>query len=295
MIWFFAVLAVVICPGAPLQWLLRRTGGVAAADRLQVLAAGALCRALRLRVNGQGALPPDRPVLVVANHISWTDVLAFASVSPLRFLAKSEVAGWPLLGPAVRAYGTLFVSRRRSKTLGLVNAEIATVLSQGGAALLFAEGTTGNGTRLEPLRSSHLAAADLLLASRPVGAALSVVPAAIAYTSRRGLPLDLAERAAVAWFGDMPLLPHVRFLLRTGPIGCDLAWGAPLLVRRGDDRKVVTAAVRNCIRGDFARLLRGSTLDVGGGKTVQAATSTVWSAGPMLPAPCQNSSPGPAS
>ena len=274
-VWFFAALAFVICPGAPLQWLLRRTGAGAAADRLQVLAAKALCRALRLQVRAHGALPPERPVLVVANHISWTDVLAFASVSPLRFLAKSEVAAWPLLGPAVRAYGTLFVSRRRSRTLGLVNAQIATVLSQGGAALLFAEGTTGNGTRLEPLRSAHLAAAELLLATRPAGTVLPVVPAAIAYTARRGLPLDSAERAAVAWFGDMPLLPHVRFLLRTGPIVCDLAWGPPLLVRRGDDRKVVMATLRNRIRGDFLQLLRGSSSDAIRGKTVQAPPSAV--------------------
>ena len=292
--WFFIMLAVVIVPGAPLQWLLRRTGLQRAADRLQVLAARSLCRALGLLVHAQGALPAERPVFVVANHVSWTDILAFASVEPLCFLAKSDVAGWPLLGPAIRAYGTLFVSRRRTRAFGAVNAEIATALSQARAVLLFAEGTTGNGTRLEPFRSGHLAAADILLTAESADAALKIVPAAIAYTARGGLPLGLADRTSVAWFGDTPLLPHVAFLLRQGPIRCDLVWGEPLPFRRGADRKVAMVTLRNSVQRDFARLVHGEASSAAARKTVQSPPAAVWSADPMPAAPRQTS-PGPAS
>ncbi len=292
---FFVVLAFAIFPGAPIQWILRRTGRQSAANRLQVLAAKRLCRALRLQVCAHGILSAGRPVFIVANHVSWTDILAFASQAPLCFLAKADVAGWPLLGPAVRAYGTLFVSRRRTRAFGAVNAEIATKLSQGGAVLLFAEGTTGNGSRLERFRSGHLAASDMFLSAVPEAKTLAVVPATIAYTGAGGLPLSYRERTEIAWFGDTPLLPHLPILLRHGPIRCDLVWGEPLALASGSDRKIATATLRAGIRAHFSRLVRGERPDAGAGEPVQTARAAVWSGHSMPAAPRQISPPGSAS
>ena len=67
------------------------------------------CRSLGIRVDHAGSLPSDRPILLIANHISWTDVLALGSLSPMIFLARHDLAHWPLLGKLARAYGTLFV------------------------------------------------------------------------------------------------------------------------------------------------------------------------------------------
>ena len=91
------VVAVGVVALAPLQTLARRRGW-RLQDRIQTGFCRAACRAIGLRVVVRGGLPAEGPRLVVANHVSWTDILALASLHPLIFLSKSEVESWPLLG-----------------------------------------------------------------------------------------------------------------------------------------------------------------------------------------------------
>lgn len=256
---FGLALFVAVAINGPLQVALRRSGSATAADRLQIAVSRLLCRALRLRVHLRGR--PPAGALVVANHVSWTDILVLGAATPLCFVAKADVATWPLLGRAVRAHGTLFVSRRRSKDLPEVNRAIAETMRSGRPVVLFAEGTTGNGSRLEKFHSGHLGAAcDLLLSGDAARRTVPVVPAALAYTRCDGLPTDRRDRLALAWMGDETLFPHLSALLRRrGKVDCDVVFGDTLPVARDADRKAICAEVRQRVHGMFGDLVTGRT------------------------------------
>ena len=256
---FGLALFVAVAINGPLQAALRRSGAATAADRLQIAVSRLLCRALGLRVRLSGH--PPAGALVVSNHVSWTDILVLGAATPLCFVAKADVATWPFLGRAVRAHGTLFVSRRRTKQLPEVNRAIAETMRSGRPVVLFAEGTTGNGTRLEKFHSGHLGAAcDLLLAGDATRRTVPVVPAALAYTHCDGLPTSHRDRLALSWMGDESLLPHLLALLRRrGPIRCDIVFGETLQVARDADRKAVCADVRRHVHGIVGALVTGRT------------------------------------
>ncbi|TDC30012.1 1-acyl-sn-glycerol-3-phosphate acyltransferase [Micromonospora sp. KC213] len=94
---------------------------------------------MRLEVRGR---PPRRPALLVANHVSWLDVLAVLAVTPARLLAKSEVRRWPLVGLLARGSGALFVDRARPRDLPETVDRIAATLRGGDPVAVFPEGTT---------------------------------------------------------------------------------------------------------------------------------------------------------
>ena len=101
---------------------------------------------MRLRVHRPGVGRRDG-VLVVANHLSWIDVLALAAVAPVRPLAKREVGEWPFIGRLARRAGALFVDRAGLRALPGTVAELAAALRAGDAVAVFPEGTTWCGRR----------------------------------------------------------------------------------------------------------------------------------------------------
>jgi 1-acyl-sn-glycerol-3-phosphate acyltransferase len=77
-----------------------------------------LCALLRIRVRVKGVRMPDRAVLYVSNHVSWADILVIGSVAPVAFVAKREVASWPLVGITAKMQRTVFVDRTRRQQTG---------------------------------------------------------------------------------------------------------------------------------------------------------------------------------
>jgi 1-acyl-sn-glycerol-3-phosphate acyltransferase len=130
-----------------------------------------------IRMSGALAHPN---VLVVANHVSWLDIFALHAVGPVRFIAKSEIARWPLLGRLVRGVGTLFIERARRHDTHRVNQEIAQALAEGDIVAVFPEGTVTDGTELLPFKGSLL---------QPIiDASGHVQPVAIRYRTPDGHP-----------------------------------------------------------------------------------------------------------
>ena len=123
-------------------------------------------RALGVDVQVRGSLEPGAKLLV-ANHVSWLDVIVLQSLCPqVRFVAKAEVGRWPLIGRLVVGARTFFVERDRPrKTRTLVDA-LAVALSAGETVVVFPEGTTSDGHAVLPFRTSLLHAA--LIAAVPV-------------------------------------------------------------------------------------------------------------------------------
>jgi 1-acyl-sn-glycerol-3-phosphate acyltransferase len=209
-----------------------------------------------LRVTQSGTPPgEEEPALVLSNHVSWLDIIVLGSLRPLSFVAKSEIAGWPVVGTLARLQRTVFIDRARRADTANVNATVAQRLARGDLIVLFAEGTTGDGTRLLPFRSSLVGAARAAVAGEGP-ARIRLQPLAITYPRRNGLPLVRAERPEVAWYGDMDLAPHLAAFFDGGPIDVHVVWGAPIAVEAGTDRKRATALAEASVR---AALQRGVT------------------------------------
>ena len=127
-------------------------------QRIQWWSAG-LVRAMGLTLQVSGT-PRPGATLIVANHISWLDIAAIHAVAPhARFVSKSDVLHWPLLGWLIRNAGTLFIERERKRDAVRVVHAVAQSLKAGETVAVFPEGTTGAGPELLPFHANLLQAA----------------------------------------------------------------------------------------------------------------------------------------
>jgi 1-acyl-sn-glycerol-3-phosphate acyltransferase len=118
-----------------------------------------MLRRLGVTVRVSGSAHPGA-VLIVANHVSWLDIPALHASAPrARFVSKSNVAQWPLLGRLARAGGTLFIERERKRDALRVVHEVADALRRSDAVAVFPEGTTGAGHGVLPFHANLLQAA----------------------------------------------------------------------------------------------------------------------------------------
>ncbi len=205
----------------------------------------ALARLMGVHVNVSGVPPRGGPTLLVGNHVSWLDIVVLSAAHPLSFIAKKEVAGWPLFGLMAKLQRTVFVDReRRTKTVHVRNG-IAERLGRGDTLVLFPEGTSNDGRQILPFKSALFGVAE--------GADVPVVPLTIAYTHRNGLPMTRRQRPGCAWYGDMDLTPHLWELVQSGPISVVVAFHEPLAP--GADRKAHAQQAETMIRAKLADIL----------------------------------------
>lgn len=214
---------------------------------------------IRTHLRGEIAAPP---ALLVANHVSWVDISLLGALAPLCFVAKDDVAGWPVFGALARAQQSIFVNRQRRMGVRKVNLQIADRLMNGHRVVLFPEGTTGDGNRLMPFFTSHFAATRDVLRQNITIPYVAVQPVSIAYHRRHGLVMDRNARSSIAWYGDMSLLPHLWSLLKGGPVDAIVTFGEPIAVDILENRKIFAQKTAKAIqnmnyqslygRGEFA-------------------------------------------
>ncbi|MBX6424403.1 MAG: 1-acyl-sn-glycerol-3-phosphate acyltransferase [Variibacter sp.] len=238
----------------PLQWLSLKLG-LPTQRTIPVAYHRMLCRLMGVRVRAVGAPARAARLLIVANHVSWLDISVLISLAPVVFVAKQEVARWPLFGLLARLNRSVFVDRNRRHKTAAVNREIAARMAAGDPVVLFAEGTSGDGNRVLPFRSSLIGAVEAALEQDRDGE-LCVQPLSIAYTGLDGLPLGRQHRPHVAWYGAMDLLPHLANILRRGAVDVVVSWGEPTRIAPGTDRKALTRALETEVRRLTAHQLR---------------------------------------
>jgi 1-acyl-sn-glycerol-3-phosphate acyltransferase len=152
-----------------------------------------MLRCLGVAVRVSGTAHPGA-VLMVANHVSWLDIPALhASAPQARFVSKSAIAHWPLLGRLARAGGTLFIERERKRDALRVVHEVADALRRADAIAVFPEGTTGAGDTVLPFH------ANLLQAAITTG---SVIQPIVLRYSEPGHPVSIAAQ----YIGDTTLV-----------------------------------------------------------------------------------------
>jgi 1-acyl-sn-glycerol-3-phosphate acyltransferase len=196
--------------------------------------AGRLLAALDVAVQVRGHRPAaDAPLLVVANHISWLDSYAINTVTQARFVAKSEVGGWPVVGAVARAFGTFFIKRHSCRAAARTAAALAEALVAGTPVAAFPEGTTSRGRELLWFYPAMFQAA--------VWSGARVQPVAIRYRDGCGRRTD-----APAYVGDLSVLDSVRRLMREPRVTAELVFCAPI-DPSGRTRRELAALARSAI------------------------------------------------
>jgi len=201
--------------------------------RVQQLWSRGVCRilAVHTRLEGQA---PHGSFLLVANHLSYLDVVVLGAHMPCAFVAKSEIARWPVLGFLARAMGTLFVERERKRSLGPLNRRLAERLEHGEALVLFPEGTSTDGGQVLPFRAALLEPAAAL--------GLPVRYAALRYSTPSG---EAPASESVCWWGDITFVAHALGMLRLERIEATLLFGSDPIV--APDRKTLAARLQRAV------------------------------------------------
>jgi 1-acyl-sn-glycerol-3-phosphate acyltransferase len=228
--------------------------------RLPFLYQRFLSRLFDIRVTVIGQPIQDRAVLMVSNHTSYLDILVLGGSVQVSFVAKSEVAGWPLFGTFARLQRTVFVERARRSQTGVSRDLIAARLIEGDALVLFPEGTSNDGNRVLAFKSALMGAAETEIGHDAQGRALHVPvqPVSVAYTAVHGVPMGREYRPFFAWYGDMELIPHLWESLIAGPIDVTVEFHPPLSVDSEGGRKRLAAAAEAIVRRGQTRALAGS-------------------------------------
>jgi lyso-ornithine lipid O-acyltransferase len=200
------------------------------------------CRIFGIELNVSGEIAPMRPVLFVANHISYLDIEVLSAVVETCFVAKREIAGWPFFGWLAKLQQTVFVERRARGVAGERD-ELARRLDERANVVLFAEGTSSDGNRLLPFKSALFSVAERTVD----GAPLIVQPVTIAYTKLDGMPLGRPIRPFIAWYGDMDLAPHLWFALGLGKVTATVQFHPPVTLAAFGSRKALAAHCQQTI------------------------------------------------
>jgi lyso-ornithine lipid O-acyltransferase len=210
------------------------------------------CRILGLRVRRCGMPTAARPVLYVANHVSYTDISVLGSLIAGSFIAKAEVAHWPLFGSLAKLQRTVFVDRRVRSTV-LQRDAMTRRLAARDALILFPEGTSGDGSRVLPFKSALLSAAE----TRPETGTVTVQPVSIAYTRLDGIPLGRLYRPFFAWYGAIALAPHLWRMIGLGTVEVVVEFHPPTCLADCGSRKGLAAYCHGRIAGGVAAAISG--------------------------------------
>jgi 1-acyl-sn-glycerol-3-phosphate acyltransferase len=134
-----------------------------------------LLKVWRIDLQVRGQPPAQGPLLLVANHVSWLDIVALHAAGFCRFIAKSDIKRWPLIGTMATGAGTLYIEREAPRDALRVMHHMRDALLRGEVVAVFPEGATGNGITLWPFHANLIQAA--------ISAAAPVQPVALCYVN----------------------------------------------------------------------------------------------------------------
>nr|WP_254869815.1 lysophospholipid acyltransferase family protein [Thalassospira sp. HF15] len=185
----------------------------------------ALClRILHIEVRVSGVDMMDGPGVIVANHASYLDIPVLGALTRGSFIAKTEVANWPVVGLLAKLSRTTFIERRAARSREQ-NDQLSARLGNGDKLILFPEGTSNDGNRVLPFKSTLFAAAERVM---PDGSPVKFQPISIAATRLDGAPIGRDLRAFYSWYGDMDLVPHLWQFLALGKVTVEIVVHSPV-------------------------------------------------------------------
>lgn len=205
-------------------------------DRVMVSWNKGLLAILKIAIQTEGEQQFSRGeggCLIVANHVSWLDIIVLNAIHPSRFIAKSEVRDWPVIGWLCRRSGTIFIERTMRRGAAMINQRVSTLLKQGICVALFPEGTTTDGTQVGHFHSALIQPA--------IDAESRLCTVALRYQNEDGEPI-----AAAAFIGDTTLAQSIWNILRCPRLSA-LAMFSPALPTANKNRRVLARAAQAVI------------------------------------------------
>jgi 1-acyl-sn-glycerol-3-phosphate acyltransferase len=223
------------------------------ADRRRALMRWWSAKLLRIvgvsvRVEGDVPADPRRPTMIAANHVSWLDIFLISSVRPTRFVAKSEIRGWPIAGWIADKAGTLFVRRSEWRETARINERVHDALGEGDCVGLFPEGITTEG---DTLLKFHSALFEPAVANHA-----RVHPVAIRYETASG---ELCRE--MSFFGERTFMESLALIIGERGVSARIAFAAPVETESATRREVAALS-----RSRVASLLGVETADTPPGR-----------------------------
>ncbi len=188
------------------------------------------CWIFGLKCHVVGSVSEHKPSLYLSNHISYLDIFVLGGLVPGFFVAKSEVAGWPILGPLAKVQNTLFIERNSKKIRGQLQM-MAEHFSTGKNLILFPEGTSTEGEHVEPFKSS------LFQSIETSETDVYIQPITIAYTRHNNKAMTRDVRDQYAWYADMPFASHFFNVMTLGRAEVEIVFHEPVLLSQFATRK----------------------------------------------------------
>ena len=194
---------------------------------------GGLVRVSGFRIEVVGEPCRTSPVLYVANHCSYFDIMVLGSLLDAAFVAKREVGTWPGIGFLAKLAGTVFVERRARHSRTQRDEMKARLDGEAQSLILFPEGTSSDGKSVLPFKSALFSVAEA------GGSALPVQPISLSYSGLDGLPMVRNWRSHYAWYGDMELADHIWIALGLGRATVTVVFHPPVSMESLPSRKAL--------------------------------------------------------
>jgi 1-acyl-sn-glycerol-3-phosphate acyltransferase len=196
-----------------------------------------VARIVNMKVHAEGR-PPRPPFYLVSNHLSYFDVIAYFTQVHCVFIAKAELADWPIFGFLSKSANTVFINRNSKKDIPRVNALIEKAIHESDGVIVFPESTSTKGNAVLPFKSSLLEyAAD------------KNFPVSYATIHYRTGPEDPPAYLSICWWGNMTFGGHFLDLLKLSKIEATITFGSTTV--QGDDRKTIAQELWRRINGQF--------------------------------------------
>jgi 1-acyl-sn-glycerol-3-phosphate acyltransferase len=200
---------------------------------------------VKVEISGRKELLKKKGMLLVCNHLSYLDGVVATHLLPLAFIGRVDMKKWPLFGLFTFLSNTIFINRNNASDIPQELKQVVSFLKAGINVILFPEGTSSNGTKLLPFKSSFFAA--------PLEAKAPIIPLAIKYRKINGQDINENNKDLVYWYGDMVLFTHLLKVCTLSSIELSVHIGEPIYTATLPEpnpvlqRKVLCEACRKAI------------------------------------------------
>ena len=188
-------------------------------------------RIFGIKIKTFGKVSINFPILLISNHASYLDIIILGSLFKTSFIAKKEISKWPLLGILAKLQNTIFIDRRVSSLKNQEN-KIIKHLNEKKNLVIFPEGTSSDGNRVLPFKSSLFNIFEKNLNSKVLVQTITIV-----YKKINGIPMNRIERKNITWHSNMDLIPNIFNVLKKLSIEVEIIFNDEFLPSKEYDRK----------------------------------------------------------
>ena len=190
-------------------------------------------RIFGIKIKTFGKVSINSPILLISNHASYLDIIILGSLFKTSFIAKKEISKWPLLGILAKLQNTIFIDRRVSSLKNQEN-KIIKHLNEKKNLVIFPEGTSSDGNRVLPFKSSLFNIFEKNLNSKILVQTITIV-----YKKINGIPMNRIERKNITWHSNMDLIPNIFNVLKKLSIEVEIIFNDEFLPSKEYDRKKI--------------------------------------------------------